>query len=238
MKFLYFLLILLCSNSYSQTTILDKYPPTQHFYQKGELNFIKSLQKAAKDYGVKPCDNKSDFYKLTLIVYPDKTVKFVKDSDSIGVGKSKCAYEFAKETFKYLKDWNPVIIEGKAYAALVNYDIYPADVLSYKITDDLSFDIKNAEYPGGHKRFVKDVERIIQTTMSKYRINLNYETVHLSFTISKEGYMKNIKFSQNIPFRTIEDLLLDFKKLSKWKPGTRNGVSIESNFNMPMTFQY
>lgn len=238
MKHFYLLLIFVCGIFYSQTEILDKYPPTISFYNKGELNFLKELQNIALENDVKPCKNKSDFYKLSWIVYPDKSIKFLKDTDTISVGKSKCAYDFAKKTFKHLKDWNPVIINGKSYAALVQYEIFPSDILAYKITNDLTPSIQNAEYPGGHDRLVRDIERIIQKTMTKYSINLNGETVYVTFKVSKDGLMKDIKFSSNIPFTTIDDLILDFKKLNKWKPGNRNGVPIESNFRMPMTFSY
>ena len=238
MKYFYLLLILISGTLYSQSEILDKYPPTQHFYEKGELNFLKELQNVALENDIKPCGNNSDFYKLVWIVYSDQTIKFIKDQDTLSIGKNKCAYEFAKSTFKYLRNWNPAVINGKFYSALVQYEIYPSDILSYKISDDLKPDIQQAEYPGGYKRFHSDIERIIQSTMSKYRINLNNETVNVNFKISKEGYMKDVKFSPNIPFKAIDNLLLDFKKLNKWKPGTRNGVAIETSFNMPMTFVY
>lgn len=239
MKYFYLLLLFISSYCYSQSEILDKYPPNMSFYDKGELNFLKELQNSAKENDIKPCENKSDFYKLAWIVYPDKSIKFIKDPDTISVGKNKCAYDFAKKTFKYLKDWNPVIINGKSYAALVQYEIYPSDILAYKISDDLLPDFKQAEYPGGKDRFFRDMERIIQNTMSKYRINLNGETVNLSFKVSKEGLMKDIKFSSNIPFTTIDDLTLDLKKLNKWKPATRNEVPMESSFNnVSISFRY
>lgn len=238
MKYFYLLLVLIGGTLYSQSEILDKYPPTQHFYEKGELNFLKELQNAALENDIKPCGNKSDFYKLAWIVYPDKSIKFIKDPDTISVGKSKCAYDFAKKTFRHLTNWNPVIINGKSYAALVQYEIYPSDILSYKIPDDLTPTIQKAEYPGGRDRLSRDIERIIQNTMSKYEINLNGETVYVTFKISKQGLMENINFSSNIPFTTIDDLILDLKKLNKWKPATKNGVAIESNFRMPMSFSY
>lgn len=238
MKYFYLLLIFISSLFYSQTEILDKYPPNMPFYEKGELNFLKNLQIIALENNVKPCENKSDFYKLAWIVYPDKTIKFIKDPDTVSVGKSKCAYDFAKKTFKHLTDWNPVVINGKSYAALVQYEIYPSDILTYKISDDLMMDIKDAEYPGGRERFFRDMERIVQNTMSKYRINLNGETVSFSFKVSKEGNMKDIKFSSNIPFNTIDDLILDCKKLNKWKPATKNEVPFESSFNTQISFRY
>ncbi len=238
MKYFYLLLLFISSYCYSQSEILDKYPPNMFFYGKGELNFLKELQSIAKDNEIKPCKNKSDFYKLAWIVYPDKTIKFIKDADTVSVGKNKCAYDFAKRTFKFLQDWNPVIINGKSYAALVQYEIYPSDILAYKIPEDLKQDIQQAQYPGGYERLGRDIERIIQNTMSKYKINLNGETVYVNFKISKNGSMMDVKFSSNIPFTTIDDLILDFKKLNQWKPATKNGVSVESNFRMPMTFSY
>lgn len=238
MKYFYLILLFTSGVFYSQTEILDKYPPNMSFYEKGELNFLKELQKIAIENEVKPCEKKSDFYKLSWIVYPDKTVKFLKDKDTISEGKSKCAYDFAKETFKYLKDWNPAIINGKSYAAFVQYEINPSDILAYKISDDLTLNIQDPEYPGGYERLGRDIERIIQKTMSKYRTNLNNETVYVNFKVSKEGYMTDIKFSPNIPFTAINDLALDFKKLNKWKPGTKNGVPVEMNFRMPLTFSY
>jgi|SRR6218665_882303 len=238
MKYFYLLFLFIASNLYCQTQIFDKYPSGQHFYDKGELNFLKSLQEVALENDVKPCDNKSDFYELNFIVYSDKTIKFIKDSDTISVGKSKCAYEFAKKTFKHLKEWTPLILNGQPYSAAVKYSIYPADILAYKINDDLESEFKQAEYPGGHSRLSLNMEKIIQSTMSKYQINLNGETVILNFKISKSGLMYDFKFSSNIPFTTIDDLKIDLKKLNKWKPATKNGVAVESNYRIPMTFTY
>ncbi len=64
MKYFYLLLFFISSYFYSQSEILDKYPLNISFYDKGELNFLKELQTAAKDNDVKACENKSDFYKL------------------------------------------------------------------------------------------------------------------------------------------------------------------------------
>ena len=69
MKYFFLLLLFLSSFYYSQSEILDKYPPGVSFYEKGELNFLKELQDAAKENDIK------DYYKFAE--------EFLNDHDPI-----------------------------------------------------------------------------------------------------------------------------------------------------------
>lgn len=232
------ILFLIFSQTLAQAQILEKYPLGQFFYERGELNFFKELQNVAKANNQKKCENNLDYYKLFFVVYPDKTIRFVKDPNTNIKEQNQCAFDFIKNTFKHLNNWNPAFVNGKAYPAMVELDIYPADVLQFQIADDLTLGFQKAEYRGGYKKLHTDIEYIVQKTMSRYRINLDGQTVRVSFIVSKIGKMKDFKFSSEIPFNVADDLIRDLEKLPNWKPATKNGVNVESNYTMPMTFGY
>ena len=65
----------LSSATFAQSDILDGYPASQFFYEKGELSFLKDLQDAAVENGLQPCKDKDAHYAPKFILFPDTTKK-------------------------------------------------------------------------------------------------------------------------------------------------------------------
>lgn len=230
-------LSLFFSLSYSQTDILDGYPPEQFFYDKGELNFLKQLQEVALKNAVQPCANKNEEYLVKFIVFPDSEIKFVRDPDTLAIAKNKCAFDFSRQTFKFLDGWKPVMHQGKPYAALAEYKIIPNEILMYEINADLQPVFKEAGYRGGKAAFSMQLEKLIQPIFDKYRLQIGNTSLLVSFIVAKDGSMQNINLSHPLFFRVKDEVLEAFKTLRKWKPATKNGVPVEQKANMRIRFE-
>jgi len=229
-------LVLMNEIVFSQTEIYDQYPPGQYFYEKGELNFLKELQRVAKENDIESCKDKNEEYLVKWIIYPDSTIKFIKDMDSVNIQKNKCAFDFTRQTFKYLDGWKPIFHENKNYAVFASYLINPYEIHHIKINDDLTWDVKKAEYPGGNTTLDIDLQRLIGPIFDKNRLSMGNEIIQMTLKISKDGYVKDINFSQPIPFNIKDEILYGLKGLKKWKPASRNGVPIEGTYYLSLRF--
>lgn len=222
---------------FSQTDVLDRYPVTQFFYEKGELSFLKDLQDAAIDNGLQPCQDNNEHYSPKWIVFPDHTIKFIKDTDTINIEKNKCAYNFAKNVFKYLDKWQPVIVNQIAYPAIATYDINPSELFKYKINADLKHDFQRPEYRGGNTAFAIGLQKLINPIFDRNHLILNNEVINLDFTISKTGMIEDVDLPQSIPFRMKDEILEAVQGLKKWKPATFNGVPIKQKVSVKLRFE-
>lgn len=239
-KMILSLLIVILTNILlvAQTEILDDYPPTQHFYQKGELNFLKDLQKVALENDLKPCENPEEHYQPKWIVKQDSTIVFIKDMDTINIQKNKCAFDFTKNVFKYLEGWNPVFYNQKTYAAIATYDINPSDIFKLQINDDLKPNFTRAEYRGGDTAFRIGVERLINPIFDRNHLTLNNQDITIRFKVSKLGMVKEIKIYPQIPFRIEDEILAAVQQdLKKWKPAMLNGIAVEQQFQINLHFE-
>lgn len=222
---------------FSQTDVLDGYPVTQFFYEKGELNFLKDLQEAAVENGLKPCQNKEEQYSPKWIVFPDQSIKFIKDTDTININKNKCAFDFTKNVFKYLDKWNPVNINQVNYPAIATYVINPTELFQYKINADLQPDFQRAEYGGGNTAFGIGVKKLIEPIFDRNHLALVNEVINLRFTISKTGTIEDIDIPQTIPFRIKDEILEAVQGMKKWKPALFNGVPRKQKISISLRFE-
>ncbi|RLD65205.1 MAG: hypothetical protein DRI84_07255 [Bacteroidetes bacterium] len=61
-------------------------------------------------------------------------------------------------------------------------------------------------------------------------------TIYMTFTISKEGDIKDVKILRGVhPFLDYEAYRV-IKNMGKWNPATKDGVAVESVYNMPLRF--
>jgi len=235
MKSIFFFSAVLFSVLFSaQQEILDRYPPGDFFYQKGELNFLRDMKNVVLENNIQPCENKEESYQPKWIVYEDSSIKFIKDFDSLKIEQNKCAYNFVKNVFKYLEGWKPVYYEGKSYAVIATYTISPSDIFDLQIDENLTDNYKPAEYPGGMSRFKGDIDRILQPIVDKYPEYVVNEQFFISFKIGKDGIIKNIKIPEKFHFKAKDEIIRKMNKLNKWKPATRNGIKMETNFTIPV----
>jgi TonB family protein len=94
---------------------------------------------------------------------------------------------------------------------------------------------KGASFPGG--------TAALQTFLSD---NLKYPDqaferqlegiVYVTFVIDAEGDMRNAEISHGVHYLLDDEALRVIASMPDWSPASRNGVPVESNFIMPITF--
>ena len=236
-KFLISLLVILFGPSvFSQTQILDVYPPNQYFYEGGEANFLKNLQQTTINNGDQPCANSEEHYLVKFIVFPDRTIKFVKDENLTNIQKNKCAFDFTKNVFKYLNGWTPVIVNGVGYPALAQYDINPSDILKYKINGDEAQNYTSAEYRGGNTAFSIGIQKLLGPIFESNFSSLNDQRIMLRFKISKFGVIEDVEIPHSMPFRLKDEILEAAQGLQKWKPATKYGIPVSQIISVSLRF--
>lgn len=91
----------------------------------------------------------------------------------------------------------------------------------------------NAEFPGGMARFN-------QMFVSRYKtpeIDDTKVQIIVTFTVEKDGSLKDIKILKDPGYGAGEEAIRVLKALPKWKPATKEGVTIASQFTLPITIQ-
>ena len=61
--------------------IYENYPKGQSDYNGGNIQFYKELHQLILDKKIQPCENKNELYNVKFVVYPDATIKFVKEEN-------------------------------------------------------------------------------------------------------------------------------------------------------------
>lgn len=82
--------------SFSQD-VLEKYPEGQDAYNGGVLHLYKEINQILIAKNLKPCENKNEYYRLNVLVYPDNSIKYVKDENPEYSLKNKCSFDLARE---------------------------------------------------------------------------------------------------------------------------------------------
>lgn len=170
------------------------------------------------------------------MVYPDATIKFVKEENLEKAEKNKCAFDLTRRLFKYLDGWKPAEVDGQKVAAITGMIIFP-DALFDKYVE--GYDAVNyygppAEFPGGVQAFRKKFMQNVNAS----RFNWNQEaTLIMRFTVDESGKTTDFKMdpgSGNVEF---DDMLIQAAKWvkDKWKPATLHGVNIKTGFRFPIT---
>lgn len=86
---------LLISNLWN-AQVLENYPKNQDFYKGGIEKFYQDFQNVLVEKQLKPCENKNEIVVFSVIVYPDATIKYVKQLDEGVLNANKCTFDLAK----------------------------------------------------------------------------------------------------------------------------------------------
>ncbi|WMC07332.1 MAG: hypothetical protein PQ275_19510 [Elizabethkingia anophelis] len=216
--------------------IYENYPKGHSDYNGGNIQFYKELHQLILDKKIQPCENKNELYNVKFVVYPDATIKFVKEENPEKAEKNKCAFDLTRRLFKYLDGWKPAEVDGQKVAAITGMIIFP-DALFDKYVE--SYDAVNyygppAEFPGGVQAFRKKFMQNVNAS----RFNWNQgATLIMRFTVDESGKTTDFKMdpgSGNVEF---DDMLIQAAKWvkDKWKPATLHGVNIKTGFRFPIT---
>ncbi|OPC26928.1 hypothetical protein BAX95_15280 [Elizabethkingia meningoseptica] len=216
--------------------LLDKYPEKQKFYEGGTSQLYSDIHKTIVDQKIEPCENKSEIYMMKFIVYPDATIKFIKEEDPEKTQKNKCAFDLTRKVFKHLKNWKPAEISGQKFPAIVRLLIFPDDLFD-KYAEGYTGKQYwvDAEFPGGLDAFRKEYIRNVD--IGRFSINQTFKLT-LHFTVNEQGEAVNFRLGQTSGNDSFDDVVMKSAKWikKKWKPATFHGISIESYFTFPITF--
>ncbi len=230
-----YLLFLLCGSSMFSQTIHEKYPDNQTDYIGGNVQFYKDVQQVLKDKNLEPCADKAENLHFRLVVYPDKSIKYVKSEDPT-VETYKCTFELSKQVVKYLKGWNPAEVNGEKVAAATTFLIIPSELFGeIKEGYDPINDLEMAMYEGGIQKFRKKVFQGID--ISGYNFTGTFR-MEATFYIERDGSMSNIELAQSSGLKVFDDMIITSlsKIKNKWKPGTIHGIPVRYKFRLPIAF--
>ena len=230
----YVLFLFFSSLIFSQT-IHEQYPDNQIDYVGGNVQFYKDFQKVLRDKSLEPCSDKNENLNFRLVIYPDKTIKYVKSDDPI-TESFKCTFELSKQVVKHLKGWNPAEVNGQKVAAATTFLIIPNELFSDLPEGyDPVKDLQMAMYEGGIQKFRTKVFQGID--ISGYNFTGTFR-MEATFYIERDGSMSNIELAQSSGLKVFDDMLV--KSLSKiknkWKPGSIRGIPVRYKFRLPIAF--
>ncbi|MDY3338910.1 TonB family protein [Riemerella anatipestifer] len=220
-------------------TIYTEYPKGQYPYIGGQKEFYKDFHDILMEQKLLPCENKKEFYTINLVVYPDKSINYIKPEDIDIVKANKCTFELTKEVLKYMDKWKPAIIDSKEVAAITSITVIPNDLFdryTYGYTIDSA--IKEAEYEGGIQAFRNKMVENIDIFDFKSNGKTPIELL-IKFTIEKDGKLSNVRIENSSGSKEFDKRILDGIKgiKKKWSPKTLHGEPIESEFNLPIKIE-
>lgn len=235
-KFAVFCFALISTLSFSQA-ILERYPEGQNDYIGGNVAFYKEFHQILLDRNIKPCENKDEVYTLRLLVTPEKTIKYIKEEDAEKLKQKKCTYDLAREVVKYMKNWNPAIVDGNKVSSLTSFLIVPDHLFeNYTEGYDPVKISTDATYQGGFNEFRKKVSRNID--LSRFAFNGVFK-LEVTFTIGTEGDMSDVQISQSSGLADFDRMIISSVKSirNKWTPAKIRNIALASKFRLPLNFQ-
>lgn len=228
------LFIFLAVFGFSQQ-VYENYPPGQTDYVGGNVQFYKDFKKVLIEKNIKPCE-KNEHYLFRLVIYPDQTIKYIKEEDQKYLEENKCAFDVSREVAKYLDGWNPASVDGKNVAAMTSFWIFPDELFGelpegYNPVNDMIL----ANYEGGINNFRKKVVQDID--MRRFTFNGKFR-IEVTFVIEKDGKMSNVQLAQSSGLKEFDDMLVNRIKgiRNKWTPASIHGVPIKYRFRLPLLF--
>ncbi|KQS89945.1 TonB C-terminal domain-containing protein [Chryseobacterium sp. Leaf394] len=228
-------LFFILTSSFSIAQILDRYPKDQDDYHGGNIQFYKDYHKVLKEKNLKPCEDKNEMYSFKLVVYPDSTVKYVKEENEEALNRNKCTHDLSREVAKYLKGWKPAEVDGQKVAAQTSFWIIP-DELFGELPEgyDPAKDYKMPEYDGGINNFRKKVAKSVDLSRFKFKSTVRLQ---VRFIIDMAGEMSDIQLEQSSGLKEFDDMIVKSvaQVKNKWTPGNIHGRPVKSHFRLPLT---
>ncbi len=234
----YFYAFLFVFPSLFQTQILERYPQGQTDYVGGNAQFFKDFHKIVTEKKMQPCENKDEYYNFRIVVYPDATIKYVKDEDPAMAEKNKCAFDLTRNVAKYMKGWNPATENGQKVAALTSFWIFPDDLFeNYKEGYDSSELISSAEFKGGFNELRKKIANRID--LNGFNANGRF-TLVATFVVNTEGKIEDVKLAESTPNEDFNRMIISAIKSIKdpWVPAKHRNITLRSHYKLPLAFQF
>lgn len=97
------------------------------------------------------------------------------------------------------------------------------------------FPEQQASFPGGQKAWVKFLRKNLDYPRQAKRMGLS-GTVFLSFVVSKEGVVSDIKVMREVGGGCDEEAMRVLAMSPKWNPGLQRGRPVKSRMNIRVVF--
>ncbi|WP_265428939.1 hypothetical protein [Chryseobacterium sp. YIM B08800] len=206
---------------YFNSQVLPQYPRGQDFYEGGSYGLLVDMIKVTRENKIKKCANNDEIYYPSVLVYPDATINFVKDFDSINIQKNKCAYDFAIKILPKLKKWNPAIVDSVKMKAIAKFPVAPFVLYHSKLNPKENV-FTPPIYSNGHDELLKKVSIVL--TKDVLSNTTDYSLI--AFVINEKGKIINTYLtSDGISRFYSEKLSIQLSNLSgDWAPATFNSA--------------
>ncbi|RDB04291.1 TonB family protein [Runella aurantiaca] len=165
---------------------------------------------------------------VQFVVGEDGDIRDPRISKGIGFG---CDEEALRVTLNMPK-WNPGKQNGKAVA--VQYNLPIAFVLEKKSVT-LSNGDKNPEFPGGTPALSQYFSTNLKYPTAAARANVE-GIVLVSFTVTKEGVIKDIVIDKGIGFGADAEAIRLISKMPRWNPALKDGQLVDAKCSLPVSF--
>lgn len=165
---------------------------------------------------------------VQFVVGKDGDIRDPRIVKGIGFG---CDEEALRVTLNMPK-WNPGKQNGKAVA--VQYNLPIAFVLEKKAAT-LSNGDKNPEFPGGTPALSQYFSTNLKYPTAAARANVE-GIVLVSFTVTKEGAIKDIVIDKGIGFGADAEAIRLISKMPRWNPALKDGQPVDAKCSVPVSF--
>lgn len=227
-------LILICIISVNlmsaQKEVWDEYPRGQYFYAGGINELNKEMKRIVKEQNLLPCEKSEEIYHMKILVNENAKINYVKDFDTLGIEKNKCAFDFGRKIIPFLKRWIPAKDQGKYISAMATITIHP--FFLYYSKDNPSENVKtDPVYKKGIRSFQNEIRYIFQK-----RINANEDKIAtLTFVINEDGGMEDFVLSGRFSDSDRKEILTELSKIKgKWNPAMFNNTPVRSRMRLPL----
>ena len=107
---------------------------------------------------------------------------------------------------------------------------------TYKQDEILTVVEKMPEFPGGEKEMYKFILKNLRYPEIARENNIQ-GMVFVSFVVSKEGSLRDIKVLRGIGFGCDEEAMRVILRMPKWEPGTQRGKPVDVRYTLPFNFK-
>ncbi len=95
---------------------------------------------------------------------------------------------------------------------------------------------KMPEFPGGEKKMYEYFVKKLRYPEVARDNNIQGK-VYVSFVVSKDGSLKDIKILRGIGYGCDEEVIRMILLMPKWKPGTQGGKPVRVRYTLPVSFK-
>ncbi len=92
------------------------------------------------------------------------------------------------------------------------------------------------EYPGGEKALQKFLEENLVYPTAARKMELSGEVV-VEFTVERGGAISGVNVIKGLSTELDQEALRVVRSMSRWKPGTKNGVPVRVKMTLPINFK-